>query len=115
MAENTHLRRELNALHVADVPLIDQKTCSLVSEYKNQVTDHMICAGLETGGVDSCNGDSGGPLQCQIDGTWYHVGITSWGADECAEPRKPGVYTDVSKYTDWIYTQIFSDNTDRNA
>ena len=45
----------------------------------------MICAGFNDGGVDACNGDSGGPLMCERpDGSYYLPGIISWGY-ECAE------------------------------
>lgn len=39
----------------------------------------MICAGHPATGVDACTGDSGGPLECKIDGKWTLVGIVSWG------------------------------------
>lgn len=57
-----------------------------------------LCAGSMTGGVDSCSGDSGGPLR---DGSGVLVGIVSWGVG-CARPGFPGVYTRVAALTSWI-------------
>lgn len=52
-------------------------------------------------------GDSGGPLACE-DSTSHHFvlyGITSWG-DGCGERGKPGVYTRVTAFTDWLSLQM---------
>ena len=57
-----------------------------------------LCAGSLAGGVDSCSGDSGGPLR---DESGLVVGITSWGVG-CARRGLPGVYTRVSSLTSWI-------------
>jgi hypothetical protein len=57
-----------------------------------------LCAGQPGGGVDTCAGDSGGPLR---DGTGTVVGITSWGIG-CGRPGRPGVYTRVSAIAAWI-------------
>jgi secreted trypsin-like serine protease len=54
--------------------------------------------------VDSCNGDSGGPLAYRIGDTeapWYLIGIVSYGTRKCGVGI-PGVYTKVTNYLDWI-------------
>lgn len=43
-------------------------------------------------------GDSGGPLLYN----GVVVGITSNGGKKCGQTRKPGIYTIISHYTQWI-------------
>uniref|UniRef100_A0A3Q4HNU3 Serine protease 56 n=1 Tax=Neolamprologus brichardi TaxID=32507 RepID=A0A3Q4HNU3_NEOBR len=92
----------------AKVPLLPQSTCKSALG-KELVTNTMLCAGYLSGGIDSCQGDSGGPLiyQDRISGRFQLHGITSWG-DGCGEKGKPGVYTRVSAFSDWIQAEIQS-------
>lgn len=61
-----------------------------------------ICAGI--GDVDSCTGDSGGPLIARDEnGTAVQVGVVSWGLG-CARQDSPGVYVRIADYKDWIIT-----------
>jgi len=53
-------------------------------------------------GKDSCYGDSGGPLL--VKETLVQPGVVSWGM-ECAGDT-PGVYSKVSKLSDWIPVTI---------
>ena len=85
-----------NTLQAARVPIVSDSTCA--ADYPGLYdAATMICAGYQqTGGVDSCSGDSGGPLQAPIGGGAYRlVGITSWGSG-CASAGSPGVYTRVA-------------------
>ncbi|XP_049334936.1 serine protease 56 isoform X1 [Astyanax mexicanus] len=90
----------------AKVPLLSQGTCKSALG-KELLTNTMFCAGYLSGGIDSCQGDSGGPLifQDRITGRFQLYGITSWG-DGCGEKGKPGVYTRVTAFTDWILSEI---------
>ena len=62
---------------------------------------------LATLGRDSCEGDSGGPLNClhEYSGRYELCGIVSWGDKEC-RANVPGVYVKTSSYVDWIYESI---------
>merc|ERR1739842_95284 len=64
--------------------------------------DHsFMCAG-GIPGQDTCTGDGGSPLVCQLPGDGYiQMGIVAWGIG-CGENGVPGVYADVSKASCWI-------------
>lgn len=68
-----------------------------------ELDDSFTCAGGKEG-VDTCQGDGGGPLVCpDRDGTYYQTGIVAWGV-ECGKKDIPGVYADVNEglcFIDW--------------
>ncbi|XP_077648740.1 coagulation factor XI isoform X5 [Urocitellus parryii] len=89
-----------NTLQKAKIPLVSNEECQ--TRYRgHKITNKMICAGYQEGGKDACKGDSGGPLSCKHNEVWHLVGITSWG-EGCAQRERPGIYTNVAKYLDWI-------------
>ncbi len=58
----------------------------------------------------ACPEDSGGPLVAQVNGVPTLVGLYSWGPS-CSSSvghskGYPGIYTDISKYADWIFARI---------
>jgi secreted trypsin-like serine protease len=92
-------------LREATLPLVDIGECA--SDYRgtgpHQIDQRNLCAGTPQGERDSCQGDSGGPLMANTsEKEWRQVGIVSWGAKGCARPGKPGVYTRVSAFGDWL-------------
>jgi len=96
--------RELpNILRKVDVPWISPDKCS--AAYPKQITDRMICAGLDLGGKDSCQGDSGGPLVQKEGDQFVLTGVVSWG-EGCARAKKYGVYSKVSAVNEWIASYV---------
>ncbi|NXN87974.1 CEL2A elastase, partial [Bombycilla garrulus] len=83
--------------------VVDYATCSKRSWWGSIVKNTMVCAGGD-GVTSSCNGDSGGPLNCQgSDGKWEVHGIVSFGSSlSCNFYHKPSVFTRVSAYISWI-------------
>lgn len=84
-------------LYGVDINIIPQNVCSLSYSNNYDFGPGVICAGLMSGGKDSCQGDSGGGLICED----RLAGIVSWGF-KCALPNYPGIYTNVYRYKDWI-------------
>lgn len=98
-----------DVLQEVHVPIISDAVCNAPDYYDNQITTTMFCAGFEKGGTDACQGDSGGPYvaeDCLSKITRYRLlGVVSWGTG-CAMPKKPGVYTRVSRFLPWISTAM---------
>jgi len=84
------------------IKVYDMSTCTTPSGYGNfEVTSGMTCAGRLDGRVDTCTGDSGGPLTCIENGRHVLYGITSWGKG-CGRKGQPGMYTKVTKFLRWL-------------
>ncbi|XP_011140391.2 coagulation factor X isoform X1 [Harpegnathos saltator] len=93
-----------DVLHEVRVPIVSPETCREVYvDYR--ITDNMFCAGYRRGKMDSCAGDSGGPLLCRdprkADHPWTIFGITSFG-EGCGKRGKFGIYARLPNYVRWI-------------
>ncbi len=97
-------------LQDASVPIVPLEQCNLPESYQGTILDTQVCAGFREGGIDSCVGDSGGPMFTQIDGQQVQVGITSFG-NGCGLPNFYGVYTNVSEFQPWINSYLDSVQT----
>ncbi|XP_049634302.1 suppressor of tumorigenicity 14 protein [Suncus etruscus] len=87
-------------LQKGEIRVINQTTCEKL--LPQQITPRMMCVGYLSGGVDSCQGDSGGPLSSvEAEGRIFQAGVVSWG-DGCAQKDKPGVYTRLPVFREWI-------------
>ena len=72
-----------------------------------QILPTHLCTGLQSGGRDGCQGDSGGGLITDTEaGVSVLVGVTSFGHDGCGEPRVPAIYTRVASYSAWLQREV---------
>src|SRR5215203_3131243 len=90
-------------LRAASVPVVADATCGSSGVYDTDFDPAtMVCAGYPEGGVDSCSGDSGGPLASALEGGGYRlVGITSWG-EGCGLSAAPGVTRESPNRPPWV-------------
>ena len=93
-------------LYEVNFPIIANSICNNATHYNGDITNNMLCAGIDpAGGKDACQGDSGGPLVVDNAGQWNLAGIVSWGYG-CGDPFNPGVYTRVSNYVSWVSANV---------
>ncbi|XP_055903205.1 serine protease easter-like isoform X2 [Eupeodes corollae] len=95
----------------AEVPIVPLNDCQRVySQRSVDLQSSQMCAGGQQG-IDSCRGDSGGPL-IGLDSSnkmrvyYFLAGVVSFGPTPCGLQGWPGVYTKVSDYVDWIQQNI---------
>lgn len=97
----------------ARVPIVSDTSCA--TAYAEFSAEDMVCAGYPAGGIDTCGGDSGGPIAAAVVASpsktdpadWRLVGATSWGYG-CAQPDAPGVYARLGDpdLGDWVRTVL---------
>lgn len=78
--------------------------------FKMPISDqYQLCAGGESG-IDTCRGDSGGPLmvtqRIKNKDVYFVIGIVSYGPRPCGLEGWPGVYAKVGNYSDWIVNSL---------
>ncbi|KAK1788355.1 hypothetical protein P4O66_016801 [Electrophorus voltai] len=95
---NKEVLKASKTLQEAEVTVVKRDLCKDFYREILVITDDMLCAGGIKAQRDACWGDSGGPLECNND----IVGVVS-GGNGCGDPKKPGVYTLLSKrHVSWI-------------
>lgn len=98
-------------LKKVDLPVIDKKQCerrlraTRLGPYFT-LSQSLMCAGGN--GYDTCKGDGGSPLFCEIphskEQRFYQTGIVAGGMG-CGG-HLPGIYVDVAHFGDWITHQL---------
>ena len=69
-------------LQKVKIPFVNRQKCQRINAHLGlpELTENMVCAGLEAGGKDSCQGDSGGPMVFKNGaGHWVLAGVVSFG------------------------------------
>lgn len=96
--------RSKDLLQVSLAPVSNEE-CKEIYKKFFQIWSKQLCAGGKKR-MDSCSGDSGGPLQAfgMYNNNYRYIqyGIVSFGLKFCGTEGSPGVYTNVKYYMDWI-------------
>ncbi|XP_004922188.1 serine protease snake [Bombyx mori] len=111
---NTETRETAKELQKVSLSLLQNEYCDGILEaIRNRrwqgFAATQMCAGELRGGKDTCQGDSGSPLQVASKDNqciFHVVGVTSFGR-RCAESGYPAIYTRVASFIDWIESVVW--------
>ncbi|OCT78784.1 hypothetical protein XELAEV_18029874mg [Xenopus laevis] len=92
-----------SVLSYIQIPVVSHNQCA--ETLNDRLSDNMLCAGRLGHIQDACYGDSGGPMVTKYGGSWFLLGLVSWG-EGCGRIDNFGVYTKVNRYLDWITQKI---------
>ncbi|VEN43304.1 unnamed protein product [Callosobruchus maculatus] len=92
------------------LPVVSHENClSSSAVFATQVTGRTFCAGFRNGS-GPCNGDSGSAFALQQNGRWMLRGIVSISVSEHntrhCDLSNYVIFTDASKYVDWLLSFI---------
>ena len=100
---NSTILNLADALQSASVVIASDFQCRNQYSSNRYFSNSMICAGTTLGGIDTCRGDSGGPLMVfsSDNSSAILCGVTSWGWG-CASAQHFGVYSKVCAVVPWL-------------
>ncbi|XP_072934206.1 uncharacterized protein [Epargyreus clarus] len=109
-------------LTLVEMPVVDQETCirSYSEFFARFTSNYTYCAGYRDGLTDTrtgtrkstsvCNGDSGGGMVFNLQGSWYLRGLVSLSVarqnEYRCDPTHYVVFTDLAKMLPWIQEQL---------
>ncbi|CAH1643994.1 unnamed protein product [Spodoptera littoralis] len=113
-----HRQALADTLQVVNLEEFQRSECSTIYKPHRHLTngyDHskQMCYGSRIEVIDTCEGDSGGPLQYGSEGCHQTViGVTSYGKD-CGILGSAGMYTRVSYYVPWIEGIVWPEEVEK--
>jgi len=100
-----------DVLQESPIGVLTNAQCALEYDDLLDVTpvlpDHICIDSQGPDGVHACHGDSGGPLECQVNGEWVIAGVASrTGLLNCGDLGYPSVYIRVTEHLDFIRQHV---------
>ncbi|EDS36291.1 proacrosin [Culex quinquefasciatus] len=102
------------------MPVVSTNKCleSNRGIFRQVLDSSLFCAGF-TNGTTVCNGDSGGGLHFERNGTWYVGGIVSFtaprGSSNRCNLKSYAGFTDVQRFLPWIFNVTDLHRLEENA
>ncbi|XP_067303349.1 si:dkey-9p24.5 [Pseudorasbora parva] len=98
---------DLGVLQEATVYIMSRSLCNKPSHWNYTLSADMLCVSNFGGGVDGCETNLGGPLNCyvKIEKHYFLIGIRV-KASSCGEPKRPNIYLKVYTLFYWIEREM---------